>query len=226
MIDPNVKKKREFTIYLTVLIVILPFVFLYLKYADKGPESLARNFTISRPETPAKKTSKAEAQISQNTDKFAGNDDVTIYKKDLINNSVQLPFEVRDIMVSRDKKILYTLGHDRDGISVIDISNLDHIKLLGLFYFPKVKSYVEDISAAESNDGKSLYVTSPNLGILRLDVSVPENIKIAAKFEDGGYSKIKLSNDNKLAYAKAKNGMHILDISSDNIKKIGEFISQ
>ena len=129
-------------------------------------------------------------------------------------------------MVSRDKKRLYTLGHDRDGISVIDISNLDHIKLLGLFYFPKVKSYVEDISAAESNDGKSLYVTSPNLGILRLDVSVPENIKIAAKFEDGGYSKIKLSNDNKLAYAKAKNGMHILDISSDNIKKIGEFISQ
>ena len=226
MIDPNIKKKRQFTIYLTVLIVILPFVFLYLKYADKEPESLAQNFTISRPETPTKETSKAEAQISQNTDKFADNDDITIYKKDLINNSVQLPFEVRDMMVSHDKKRLYTLGHDRDGISVIDISNLDHIKLLGLFYFPKVKSYVEDISAAESNDGKSLYVTSPNLGILRLDVSVPENIKIAAKFEDGGYSKIKLSNDNKLAYAKAKNGMHILDISSDNIKKIGEFISQ
>ena len=226
MIDPNIKKKREFIIYLTVLIVILPFVFLYLKYADKEPESLAQNFTISRPETPTKETSKAEAQISQNTDKFADNDDITIYKKDLINNSVQLPFEVRDMMVSHDKKRLYTLGHDRDGISVIDISDLDHIKLLGLFYFPKVKSYVEDISAAESNDGKSLYVTSPNLGILRLDVSVPENIKIAAKFEDGGYSKIKLSNDNKLAYAKAKNGMHILDISSDNIKKIGEFISQ
>lgn len=55
MIDPNVKKKRQFTIYLTVLIVILPFVFLYLKYADKEPESLAQNFTISRPETPAKR---------------------------------------------------------------------------------------------------------------------------------------------------------------------------
>ena len=55
MIDPNVKKKREFTIYFTALIVILPFVFLYLKYADKEPESLAQNFTISRPETPAKK---------------------------------------------------------------------------------------------------------------------------------------------------------------------------
>ena len=226
MIDPNVKKKREFTIYLTALIVILPFVFLYLKYADKEPESLAQNFTISRPETPAKKTSKAETQISQNTDKFADNDDITIYKKDLINNSVQLPFEVRDMIVSRDKKRLYTLGHDRDGISVIDISNLDHIKLLGLFYFPEAKYFVENIQAAESNDGKSLYLASPNLGILRLDVSVPENIKIAAKFEDGGYSKIKLSNDNKLAYAKAKNGMHILDISSDNIKKIGEFISQ
>nr|WP_314746939.1 hypothetical protein [uncultured Campylobacter sp.] len=226
MIDPNVKKKRQFTIYLTVLIVILPFVFLYLKYADKEPESLAQNFTISHPETPEKKTSKVEAQISQNTDKFADNDDITIYKKDLINNSVQLPFEVRDMIVSRDKKRLYTLGHDRDGISVIDISNLDHIKLLGLFYFPEAKYFVENIQAAESNDGKSLYLASPNLGILRLDVSVPENIKIAAKFEDGGYSKIKLSNDNKLAYAKAKNGMHILDISSDNIKKIGEFISQ
>ena len=44
MIDPNVKKKRQFTIYLTVLIVILPFVFLYLKYADKEPENLAQNF--------------------------------------------------------------------------------------------------------------------------------------------------------------------------------------
>lgn len=225
MIDPNVKKKRQFTIYLTVLIVILPFVFLYLKYADKEPESLAQNFTISRPETPAKKTSKAEAQISQNTDKFAGNDDVTIYKKDLINNSVQLPFEVRDMMVSRDKKRLYTIGHDRDGISVIDISNLDHIKLLGLFYFPEARYNVENIQAAESNDGKSLYLASPNLGILRLDVTDPQNINVAAKFEAKGYSKIKINPNNKLAYVKAKNGMVILDISSDNIKKIGEFIS-
>lgn len=231
MIDPNIKKKREFTIYFTALIVILPFVFLYLKYSSKELESLAQNITVARPQpqikqqTPVKPENETKPQILQDADKISGND-VTIYKKDLINNSVQLPFEVRDMMVSRDKKKLYTIGHDRDGISVIDISNLDHIKLLGLFYFPKVKSYVEDISATESNDGKSLYVTSPNLGILRLDVSVPENIKIAAKFEDGGYSKIKLSNDNKLAYAKAKNGMHILDISSDNIKKIGEFISQ
>ena len=225
MIDPNVKKKRQFTIYLTVLIVILPFVFLYLKYADKEPENLAQNFTISRPETPAKKTSKAEAQISQNTDKFAGNDDVTIYKKDLINNSVQLPFEVRDMIVSRDKKRLYTLGHDRDGISVIDISNLDHIKLLGLFYFPEARYNVENIQAAESNDGKSLYLASPNLGILRLDVTDPQNINVAAKFEAKGYSKIKINPNNKLAYVKAKNGMVILDISSDNIKKIGEFIS-
>lgn len=225
MIDPNVKKKRQFTIYLTVLIVILPFVFLYLKYADKEPESLAQNFTISRPETPAKKTSKVDAQISQNTDKFAGNDDVTIYKKDLINNSVQLPFEVRDMMVSRDKKRLYTLGHDRDGISVIDISNLDHIKLLGLFYFPEARYNVENIQTAESNDGKSLYLASPNLGILRLDVTDPQNINVAAKFEAKGYSKIKINPNNKLAYVKAKNGMVILDISSDNIKKIGEFIS-
>lgn len=225
MIDPNVKKKRQFTIYLTVLIVILPFVFLYLKYADKEPENLAQNFTISRPETPAKKTSKAEAQISQNTDKFAGNDDVTIYKKDLINNSVQLPFEVRDMMVSRDKKRLYTIGHDRDGISVIDISNLDRIKLLGLFYFPEAKYSVERIQAVESNDGKSLYLASPNLGILRLDVTDPQNINVAAKFEAKGYSKIKINPNNKLAYVKAKNGMVILDISSDNIKKIGEFIS-
>ena len=225
MIDPNVKKKREFTIYLTALIVILPFVFLYLKYADKEPESLAQNFTISRPETPAKKTSKAETQISQNTDKFADNDDITIYKKDLINNSVQLPFEVRDMIVSRDKKRLYTLGHDRDGISVIDISNLDHIKLLGLFYFPEARYNVENIQAAESNDGKSLYLASPNLGILRFDVTDPQNIKVAAKFDAKGYSKIKLSQNGKLAYVKAKNGMVILDISSDNMKKIGEFIS-
>jgi len=227
MIDPNVKKKREFTIYLTVLIVILPFVFLYLKYADKEPESLAQNFTISHPETPAKKTSKVEAQISQNTDKFAGNDDVTIYKKDLINNSVQLPFEVRSMLISHDQKTLYTLGHDGDGISAIDISNLNHIKLLGLFYFPnEVRYNIQDIQAVESNDGKSLYVASPNLGILRFDVTDPKkNIKVAAKFDAKGYSKIKLSQNGKLAYVKANNGMAIFDISSANIKKIGEFIS-
>jgi len=227
MIDPNVKKKRQFTIYLTVLIVILPFVFLYLKYADKEPENLAQNFTISHPETPAKKTSKVEAQISQNTDKFAGNDDVTIYKKDLINNSVQLPFEVRSMLISHDQKTLYTLGHDGDGISAIDISNLDHIKLLGLFYFPnEVRYNIQDIQAVESSDGKSLYVASPNLGILRFDVTDPKkNIKVAAKFDAKGYSKIKLSQNGKLAYVKANNGMAIFDISSANIKKIGEFIS-
>ena len=154
MIDPNIKKKRQFTIYLTVLIVILPFVFLYLKYADKGPKSLAQNITVTRPQTqtkqqaPAKPENETKPQISQDADKVSSNDDVTIYKKDLINNSVQLPFEVRDMMVSRDKKRLYTLGHDRDGISVIDISNLDHIKLLGLFYFPEAKYFVENIQAA------------------------------------------------------------------------------
>ncbi|MFC2428063.1 MAG: LVIVD repeat-containing protein [Campylobacter sp.] len=220
MIDPNVKKKREFTIYFTALIVILPFVFLYLKYADKEPESLAQNFTVARPQTPVQK-----AQISQNRDKSAYKGDVTIYKKDIINNSVQIPFEVRDMIISRDKKKLYTIGHDRDGISVIDISNLDHIKLLGLFYFPEAKYKVQDIQAAESNDGKSLYVASPNLGILRLDVTDPKNVNVATKFEAKGYHKIKLSDDNKLAYIKSIDGMCILDISSDDIKKIGEFIS-
>ena len=112
MIDPNVKKKRQFTIYLTVLIVILPFVFLYLKYADKEPESLAQNFTISHHETPAKKTSKAEAQISQNTDKFAGNDDVTIYKKDLINTPTKWPFKLGNRMAPRTKKVFTTDGTD------------------------------------------------------------------------------------------------------------------
>ena len=110
------------------------------------------------------------------------NKDVTIYKKDIINNSVQIPFEIRDMMVSQGKKRLYTLGHDRDGISVIDISNLNRIELLGLFYFPEARYNVENIQAAESNDGESLYVASRNLGILRLDVIDPKNIKIAAKF--------------------------------------------
>ena len=128
------------------------------------------------------------------------------------------------MMVSQGKKRLYTLGHDRDGISVIDISNLDHIELLGLFYFPEARYNVENIQAAESNDGESLYVASPNLGILRLDVRDPKNIKIATKFQAKGLSKIKLSENNQLAYVKAKNGMVILDISSDNIKMIGEFI--
>jgi len=63
MIDPNVKKKREFTIYFTALIVILPFVFLYLKYADKEPESLVQNFTISRPETPEKRRVKSRLKF-------------------------------------------------------------------------------------------------------------------------------------------------------------------
>ena len=220
MIDPNIKKKRQFAIYLTVLIVVLPFVFLYLKYADKEPEGLAQNFTVARPQTPVQK-----AQISQIRDKSAYKGDITIYKKDIINNSVQIPFEVRDMMISRDKKRLYTIGHDRDGISVIDISNLDRIKLLGLFYFPEAKYSVESIQAVESNDGKSLYVASPNLGILRLDVTDPKKINVATKLEAKGYSKIKLSSNNKLAYVKAKNGMVVLDISSNNIKKIGEFIS-
>ena len=201
MIDPNIKKKRQFTIYLTVLIVILPFVFLYLKYADKEPESLTQNFTVARPQTPVQK-----AQISQNRDKSAYKGDITIYKKDIINNSVQIPFEVRDMIISRDKKKLYTIGHDRDGISVIDISNLNHIKLLGLFYFPEAKYKVQDIQAAESNDGKSLYVASPNLGILRLDVTDPKNVNVATKFEAKGYHKIKLSDDNKLAYIKSIDG--------------------
>ena len=128
------------------------------------------------------------------------------------------------MMVSQGKKRLYTLGHDRDGISVIDISNLDHIELLGLFYFPEARYNVENIQAAESNDGESLYVASPNLGILRLDVRDPKNIKIATKFQAKGFSKIKLSENNQLAYVKAKNSMVILDISSDNIKMLGEFI--
>jgi len=291
MIDPNAKRKRQFTICFAILMVILPLAFLCMKYIDKEPDDLKQNSPIDQPAMQKKETSKENFQIPQNSDKFIGKNDatiekdiasnsfqippidkasenseqspaidqratpkkeasagkaeipqnsgkfsskksnkftgkkdVTIYKKDIINNSVQIPFEVRDMMVSQSKKRLYTLGHDRDGISVIDISNLDHIELLGLFYFPEARYNVENIQAAESNDGESLYVASPNLGILRLDVRDPKNIKIATKFQAKGFSKIRLSENNKLAYVKAKNGMVILDISSDNIKMLGEFI--
>ena len=292
MIDPNAKRKRQFTICFAILMVILPLAFLCMKYIDKEPNDLKQNSPIDQPTIQKKETSKENFQIPQNSDKFidkndatiekdiannsvqippinkasenseqspaidqyaipkkeaskekvkipqnsgkfsskksnkfTGKKDVTIYKKDIINNSVQIPFEIRDMMVSQGKKRPYTLGHDRDGISVIDISNLDHIELLGLFYFPEARYNVENIQAAESNDGESLYVASPNLGILRFDVRDPKNIKIATKFQAKGFSKIKLSENNQLAYVKAKNGMVILDISSDNIKKIGEFIS-
>ena len=291
MIDPNAKRKRQFTICFAILMVILPLAFLCMKYIDKEPDDLKQNSPIDQPAmqkqetskenfqipqnsgkfigkndatiekdiasnsfqippidkasenseqspaidqraTPKKEASAGKAEIPQNSgkfsskksNKFTGKKDVTIYKKDIINNSVQIPFEVRDMMVSQGKKRLYTLGHDRDGISVIDISNLDHIELLGLFYFPEARYNVENIQAAESNDGESLYVASPNLGILRLDVRDPKNIKIATKFQAKGFSKIKLSENNQLAYVKAKNSMVILDISSDNIKMLGEFI--
>ena len=292
MTDPNVKRKRQFTICFAVLMVILPLAFLCMKYVDKEPDDLKQSSAIDQPAIQKKETSKENIQIPQNSDKFIGKNDaaiykkevannsvqnppidkasenlkqssvidqpamqkketstgkaeipqnsgkfaskksnkftgkkdVTIYKKDIINNSVQIPFEIRDMMVSQGKKRLYTLGHDRDGISVIDISNLNRIELLGLFYFPEARYNVENIQAAESNDGESLYVASPNLGILRLDVRDPKNIKIATKFQAKGFSKIKLSENNQLAYVKAKNGMVILDISSDNIKMIGEFI--
>ncbi len=291
MIDPNAKRKRQFTICFAILMVILPLAFLCMKYIDKEPDDLKQNSPIDQPAMQKQETSKENFQIPQNSgkfigkndatiekdiasnsvqipsidkasenseqslaidqhaipkkeaskekveipqnsgkfsskksNKFTGKKDVTIYKKDIINNSVQIPFEVRDMMVSQGKKRLYTLGHDRDGISVIDISNLDHIELLGLFYFPEARYNVENIQAAESNDGESLYVASPNLGILRLDVRDPKNIKIATKFQAKGFSKIKLSENNQLAYVKAKNSMVILDISSDNIKMLGEFI--
>ncbi|WP_298052751.1 hypothetical protein [uncultured Campylobacter sp.] len=291
MIDPNAKRKRQFTICFAILMVILPLAFLCMKYIDKEPDDLKQSSTIDQSAMQKKETSKENFQIPQNSDKFIGKNDatiekdiannsvqippidkasenseqspaidqhaipkkeasagkaeipqnsgkfsskksnkftskkdVTIYKKDIINNSVQIPFEVRDMMVSQSKKRLYTLGHDRDGISVIDISNLDHIELLGLFYFPEARYNVENIQAAESNDGESLYIASPNLGILRLDVRDPKNIKITTKFQAKGFSKIKLSENNQLAYVKAKNGMVILDISSDNIKMLGEFI--
>ena len=291
MIDPNAKRKRQFTICFAILMVILPLAFLCMKYIDKEPDDLKQNSPIDQPAMQKQETSKENFQIPQNSgkfigkndatiekdiasnsvqipsidkasenseqslaidqhaipkkeaskekveipqnsgkfsskksNKFTGKKDVTIYKKDIINNSVQIPFEIRDMMVSQGKKRLYTLGHDRDGISVIDISNLDHIELLGLFYFPEARYNVENIQAAESNDGESLYVASPNLGILRLDVRDPKNIKIATKFQAKGFSKIKLSENNQLAYVKAKNSMVILDISSDNIKMLGEFI--
>lgn len=291
MIDPNAKRKRQFTICFAILMVILPLAFLCMKYIDKEPDDLKQSSTIDQPAIQKKETSKENFQIPQNSDKFIGKNDatiekdiannsvqippidkasenseqspaidqhaiqkkeastgkaeipqnsakftnkksnkftgkkdVTIYKKDIINNSVQIPFEIRDMMVSQGKKRLYTLGHDRDGISVIDISNLNKIELLGLFYFPEARYNVENIQAAESNDGENLYVASPNLGILRLDVRDPKNIKIATKFQAKGFSRIKLSENNQLAYVKAKNGMVILDISSDNIKMIGEFI--
>ena len=199
---------------------------------DKASENLKQRSVVDHASIQKKEASTGKAEIPQNSGKFAskksnkftGKKDVTIYKKDIINNSVQIPFEIRDMMVSQGKKRLYTLGHDRDGISVIDISNLDRIELLGLFYFPEARYNVENIQAVESNDGESLYVASPNLGILRLDVRVPKNIKIATKFQAKGLSKIRLSENNKLAYVKAKNGMVILDISSDNIKMLGEFI--
>lgn len=185
MPDPNNRQKKKIAVYLSLILVFVPFVFIYLKY-----------LSVEEKNEPVVKVIK-EVQIKE-----IKSSDATIYRQDSISDVIQIPFEVRDMKISHDKKRLFTLGHDRDGISIIDISNIEKIKLLGLFYFPEAKHYVEDIDTAESKDGKSLYVVSPNIGVLKLDIRDFKNIKAIAKFDMKGCFKIKLSNDGNLAFIK------------------------
>ncbi|WP_170019760.1 hypothetical protein [Campylobacter sp. RM16190] len=206
MLDPNNRQKKKIAVYLSLILIFVPFVFIYLKY-----------LSVEEKNEPIVKVIK-EVQIKE-----IKSSDATIYRQDSIGGVIQIPFEVRDMKISNDKKRLFTLGHDRDGISIIDISNIEKIKLLGLFYFPEAKHYVEDIDIAESKDGQSLYVVSPNIGVLKLDIRDFKNIKVIAKFDMKGCFRIKLSNDGNLAFIKTIDGMAILDLSKGYMQKVGEF---
>ena len=90
MIDPNAKRKRQFTKCFAILMVILPLAFLCIKYIDKEPDDLKQSSPIDQPAMQKKETSKENFQIPQNSDKFIGKNDATI-EKDIASNSVQIP---------------------------------------------------------------------------------------------------------------------------------------
>ena len=196
--DPNDGFTKKIAQYLVVIIVILPFFFVYLKYQDQeiGTQTI-------------KQDSKLDTVIKTNKDNVA-----------TINFS-----DVRAMKISHDEKRLYVYGHDRSGIAIIDIENMDNIKLLSSYLYPDDKNHVNEVDMVETKDGEKLYAVSPKLGLYCFDISDLNLLKLEKIIKIPRGLKISLSEDETKAYIRNDRGMIIVDLSLQIPTVIGEYIS-
>jgi hypothetical protein len=127
--------------------------------------------------------------------------------------------------ISHDEKRLYVYGHDRSGIAIIDIEDIDNIKLLSSYLYPNDRSHVNEADIVETKDGKKLYAISPKLGLYCFDISDPNLLKLNKIIKIPRGLKISLSEDETKAYIRNDRGMLIVDLSLQIPTVIGEYTS-
>ncbi|MBP3224096.1 MAG: hypothetical protein J6M14_02175 [Campylobacter sp.] len=156
---------------------------------------------------------------------FGQNSSEILYKSDLKDNLVYVLQDARGMKLSSDGKKLFSYGHNRSGVAILDISNPHKITTLGTYKFPEATYSVNNINLAISKDAKNLYIADPHNGVWHLDISDPENIKEMGVLPLVTALQIKLSKDEKTAFVKTAKGFFAIDISGAQMKKIGEFLS-
>jgi len=187
--DANEPFRKKILATLILLIVVLPFSFIYIKYQE-DPQPVQKQ--------PAAKELKDEIVIN----------------KLLPTYTMQVMDDLRYIKLSHDGNRLFVYGHDRGGIAIIDVSDPKKIKQLGIYYFPEAKFHPENVGIAQSADGRTLYVVSANRGLLQLDISDPKRIRQIGHLPLERPYKIVLSSDGSKAYVKVWKGLSVIDIKN------------
>ncbi|MDA3055160.1 MULTISPECIES: hypothetical protein [unclassified Campylobacter] len=235
MRDKNIKLKKKLFRILITIIVVLPFAFVYIKHENSQPKE-SKDTTIKQVELPrpqAQPSPRPQVQpepkpAPQSTPKpriVGDENEIFFYKSDFANNVVDVFADARRLKLSHDGKRLFSYGINRDGFMIIDVSNPKKIAPIGIYKYPKARYFVNNIDIAESRDGKRLYVADPHNGILYFDISNPAHITLISALPLEVPLKIKLSRDDKIAFAKTTKGFFTIDISGSEMKILDEFVS-
>lgn len=211
-LDPNESFKKKIGIYVSIIIITLPFLFIFIKHEFKHEN----NDNVKQNKNTEQLLPYKKRELSINLSKED--------KKDFIKIDFS---DVRSIKVSNNKKRLFILGHDRSGISIIDIKNKDNMKLLDTLFFPNIKkNYVNEIDIVESKDGKNLYVVSPNIGLYCISVSNQGKMNVRDIVKIKGAYKITLSMNETKAYIGTNKGVSIINLKERSPSVVGTYISK
>jgi hypothetical protein len=129
-----------------------------------------------------------------------------------------LPGYSRGMAFYKDSLLVVACGEM--GLSLVNISTLqDGFEEFNLLSWLDTPGYAEAVDIIE--DKKLALIAAGTGGLQIVDFSEPQNLKLVASYDEGGYAKEVVYRDNRIYLTTEKNGFFVLEIDDySNIRKV------
>lgn len=208
--DPNdLLRKKSLKIVLSV-VVLMPFLFIYLKYLHVTPQ-VVNEPDISVPSGIVPSSIPAEMKVAQ----------VGTKRDASFAELIPVHCDGGTVILSKDGQKAFVVASNREGISTVDISNPGSVREVAYYdhartanYPDPKKVYADQMDAVLSLDGEVLFVLDWNLGLYAMHIGVGGDLRVVDHLKLFGSSKITLASDGTRAYLSGQNGLYVINVEN------------